>query len=303
MKVKKNARFDDFVLSFQEIWRFDKRLLFVLIAAVIINAALPFPNIILSGLIVDTIVKGEDFFIVIFYVTLMFGLNFFLTAVNTYIGKEREFLFIKFINKLNNDISHKCMNTDFEQFNDPYFQDRIVLIKALANGNNFFTNIMTLFETVSRIITLIGIILIMTILNAWLLVFMLVVVGLQSVLHIKQLNDNKQYQYDIINDQRKLGYVSQLAREPEAKKDIDMFGMHAFVSKKIELLQRNLLEFDKCRIKKNGFAEMTTSFLSVAFQISAYILLALNVFAGKISIGDFTMGVASLINFLLWRRE
>ena len=60
MKNKKNDRFDDFMLSFQEIRKFDKRLLFVLVADIVINALLPFPNIILSGLIVDSIVGGDN---------------------------------------------------------------------------------------------------------------------------------------------------------------------------------------------------------------------------------------------------
>ena len=79
MKSKINARLYDFILSFQEIWKFDKKLLFVLLSDIIVNAVLPFPNIIISALIVDSIVKGDSFSNVILYVTLMFGINFLLT--------------------------------------------------------------------------------------------------------------------------------------------------------------------------------------------------------------------------------
>ena len=298
MKNKKNDRFDDFMLSFQEIWKFDKRLLFVLLADIVINALLPFPNIILSGLIVDSIVGGESFLSVVFFVALMFGINFALTAVNTFLRKVREYLVIKFTNKLNNDISNKCMNIDFEQFNDSSFQDRIMLINQMAYGNNFFTNITTVFETISRFITLLGIIFIMTMLNIWLLLIVLAVIVLQAVLHLMQLRYNRQYQVDTIGEQRKIGYVSQLAKDIGAKKDIDMFNMRDFILQKIESFQQAMLIFDKRRIKTSGFIEMATYSLSVAFQVSAYILIGLNAFAGKISIGDFTMGIASLINFM-----
>lgn len=298
MKNIKNIRFDDFILSFQEIWKFDKRLLFILLADIIINALSPFPNIILSGLIVDSIVRGKDFLSVIFFVALMFGISFLLTAVNTFLRKAREYLFIKFTNKLNNDINNKCMNIDFEQFNDSSFQDRILLINQMAYGNNFFTNITIVFEIVSRFITLVGIILIMTMLNIWLLFVALAVIVLQSVLHIMQLRYNKQYQFDTIHEQRKIGYVSRLAKDTEVKKDIDMFNMRDFILKKIESFQQTMLIFDKRRIKVGGFIEMATYSLSVAFQISAYILIGINAFNGKISIGDFTMGIASLINFM-----
>jgi ABC-type multidrug transport system fused ATPase/permease subunit len=59
-----------------------------------------------------------------------------------------------------------------------------------------------------------------------------------------------------------------------------------------------MLIFDKRRIKVGGFIEMAIYTLSVAFQVSAYILIGINAFNGNISIGDFTMGIASLINFM-----
>lgn len=150
MKNKNHIRLDNFFLSFKEIWKFDKRLFFVLLADVIINAALPFPNIILSGLIIDSIVAGNNFLLVLFYIALMFGTSFLLNVVSTYLKKSREYLFIKFTNKLNNDISNKCMNMDFEQFNDSSFQDRILLINQISQGNNFFTNITTVFGTIRK---------------------------------------------------------------------------------------------------------------------------------------------------------
>lgn len=57
----KNLQLGDLFLSFREIWKYDKRLLFIMIADVIVDAVSPFPNIIFAGLIVDNIVGGEGF--------------------------------------------------------------------------------------------------------------------------------------------------------------------------------------------------------------------------------------------------
>ena len=298
MKKIKSIQLEDSILSFQEIWRYDKRLFFVLLVDIIISAVSPFPNIILSGLIVDSIVSGEDFRLVVFFVALLFGINLFLTAVSTFLSKIREYLFVKFTNKLNNDINNKCMNIDFEQFNESSFQDRIQLINQMAYGNNFFTNITTVFETVSRFITLVGIILIMTMLNIWLLLIALVMIALQAILHTIQLRHERKYWYDISSNQRKIAYTSQLAKDIVTKKDIVMFDLSDFILKKIKSFQQVMLIFDKRRIKVSGFVEMATYSLSVVFQISAYILIGINAFTGRISIGDFTMGIASLINFM-----
>ena len=298
MKSKITSRIEDFILSFKEIWKFDKRLLFILFADIIISALVPFPNIIFSGLIVNSLVDKIDFILTVFYIMLMFGISFLLKAINTYLKKSREYLFIKFTNKLNNDINNKCLNTDFEKFNDSSFQDHILLINQMSQGNNFFTNITSVFEIVSGFITLVGIILVMTMLNSWLFVIALVVIALQSVLHVIQLKYNKQYQFDTIHEQRKIGYVSRLAKAPEVKKDVDMFNMHDFIIRKIESFQKTMLSFNKGRIKVSGLIEMATYSLSMTFQLSAYILLGINVLNGVITIGEFTTGIASLLSFI-----
>lgn len=296
--TNKVSRFNYFVLSFTEIWRFDKRLFFVLIADVIINALLPFPTIILSGLIMETLTEGSEFILFVFYIGLMFSMSFLLNTLSTYLRKIREYLFIKFTDKLNNDIYTKCMNMDFENFNDSSFQDRIVLINQMAQGNNFFTSLAVVFDTISKIITLVGIIFLMTTLNIWLLFIALSVIALQSVLHIAKLKTNKQFQTDIISDQRKLTYVSQLPKDISAKKDIDMFSMSGFVLKKIKFFQQNMLHINLRRIKTDGFIETATYLLSVVFQIAAYILIGINAFNSQITVGEFTMGITSLISFM-----
>lgn len=77
-----------------------------------------------------------------------------------------------------------------------------------------------------------------------------------------------------------------------------MFGMSDFILKKIKAFQEAMLVFDKRRIKVSGIIEMTTYLLSTVFQIFAYLLIGFNAFQGNISVGDFTMGITSLINFM-----
>ena len=291
-------KINNLLLSFKEIWKFDKRLIFVLISDVTIGAVLPFPSIIFAGLIIDSIAGGEDFRFVIFYVALMFGINYVLTALNTFLNKTREYMFIKLTNKLNNDIDEKCMNIDLEKINDSSIQDRIQMINSAMYGNNFFTSLTTVFEMISRFITLVGIILIITILNTWLLFIALIIIVLQAILHKIRLKYDRKHGVEIINDQRKIGYVSHLTKDIGAKKDVVMFDLSGFILSKIKLFQQAMLVFDRRRIKVGGIIEIATYSLSVVFQVSAYVLIGINAFTGVISIGDFTMGIVSLNSFM-----
>ncbi len=234
----------------------------------------------------------------IYYIGLMFGIDFFLAAAGICLGKAKEYLFLKFNDKLHNDISKKCMAMDYEQFNDSYFQDSILLITQMVQGNNYFTNISTVFDTFSHMIALAGIIVIMTMLNSWLLLIALVVIALQSLLHIVRQRYNRQFQIETIGEQRKLGYMSQIPRSIPAKKDVDMFHLGGYILKKIESFQKSMLDFHSRRIKKDGVIETFTYLLSVVFQISAYVLIGIQALKGKITVGEFTMGITSLINFM-----
>lgn len=298
MKERAQVRLNNLFCSFKEIWNFDKFLFLILVVNVIIKALQPFPSIILSGLIIDSVSKGEKWTKFIFYIVLMFGIQFVLFTASIWLGKARDYLFTRFTNKLDNDINQKCLNMDYEQFNDSQFQDSILLINQMVHGNNYFTSISTVFDTLSYIITLVGIIVIMSMLNNWLLLIALVVIVLQSLLHIIRQRYNRQFQIDTISEQRKLGYMSQLPKRIIAKKDIDTFQYGKYVMKRTEMYQHNMLYFIVKQIKKDGVVDTTSYLFNVIFQVSAYILIGINAFLGKITVGEFTMGITSLINFL-----
>ena len=135
MKNKRKSKTANLLMSFREVWRYNRLLFFVLAAGIIVNSLMPFPNIIMAGLVIDSIASGNDFLLVVFYVAMLFGLNYVLGTLQTLLNKMREYQIVKFTNKLNNDIDDKCMNIDFEQFNDSSFQDRISLIQQSVHGN------------------------------------------------------------------------------------------------------------------------------------------------------------------------
>lgn len=294
----RNKQFDNLALSFKEIWHFDKRLIFLLLADVFVSALRPFPNIILAGRIVDCITAGNDFMQAVFYIAVMYGMDHILTSIILFLSKSRDYLFTRMINKLDQDINRKCMNMDFEKFNDPSVQERILMVNQAVRGKNFFTSLTIFFNTLSQIVSLVGIVCLMTILNAWLLAIALIVIALQALLQYIRLRHDRKYTQDSIEDNRKFSYVSQLAKNISTKKDIVTFGMSNYILKKAAFFQEAMLAIEKRRIKEGGFIEITTYSLSVAFQILAYLLIGQKAFYGQITIGEFTMGIASLIHFM-----
>ena len=252
----RNKQFDNLSLSFREIWHFDKRLIFLLLADVFVSALRPFPNIILAGRIVDSITAGNDFMQAVFYVAVMYGMDHILTTIILFLSKSRDYLFTRMINKLDQDINSKCMNMDFEKFNDPSVQERILMVNQAVRGKNFFTSLTIFFNTLSQMISLVGIVCLMTILNAWLFAIALIVIVLQALLQYIRLRHDRKYTQDSIEDNRKFSYVSQLAKNISTKKDIVTFGMSNYILKKAAFFQEAILAIEKRRIKEGGFIEI-----------------------------------------------
>lgn len=286
------------MLSFGEVWKFDRRLIFILIANVFVSALRPFPNIIFAGRIVDVIAKQTDFAHVVFYIAMMFGMDYALTTADTILAKLRDYLFARVVNKLDSDVIRKCLQMDYEKFNDSSVQERIALVNQAVHGNNFFTSLINFFQILSQLISLIGIIGVMTLLNARLLAVALAVILLQGLLHYIRLKHDRNYTQDQIEDNRKNFYVSELAKNIANKKDIVTFGMGNYILKKVELFKQAALQIERKRIRESGLIGMLIYSLSAAFQIMAYLLIGHKAFQGEITIGEFTMGIASLINFM-----
>lgn len=126
-RIKKGS-LHNLSLAFREIWDFDKSFLFLLFADVFVSAVRPFPGILLAGRIVDCISEGNAFSQVIFYVALLYGTEYSLTAVSTFLAKSRDYLIIRITNQLDNEINRKCMNMDLEKFNDASVRERIQMV-------------------------------------------------------------------------------------------------------------------------------------------------------------------------------
>lgn len=297
MKIKKFIIYR-FCQSLRELWAFDKRLVFILIAEAVMSAISSFPNIIICGRLVDSIAIGESFSIIVSWILLLFTINFVLLVFNDLLNNTKSYLLMKLTNKFDYDVSKKCLNLDFEQFNEPAMQDRVQIVNQTIKGNNYYTSVRTVFSIASQIVSIIGIVGLMSTLNHWLFIISVIVLVLQSVLFYFRLKMDRRFVEESAGDRRKTGYISSLVKNIRCKKDIDMYGASDFILRKTEESQKSVLSLEKKHIKDSSCFNIVSSFLSIAFQISAYLILGFEAFNKHITVGNFTTGVTSLISFM-----
>ena len=178
---KKNDRkwITQLVLVFKEIWRFDKKLIFIMVIEILISAASPFPYIILSKIIIDGLIDGDNYPRVIFFICLMFSFNYILSALGTLVGAKKYKMSANMTNMLSNEIRKKCMDMDFSMFNDTAIKDRASYAAGLAQNNNFLGILNGIKGIASNTIILVGVIAVVIQMDVLLLAIAIVAVALQ----------------------------------------------------------------------------------------------------------------------------
>ena len=297
---KKNDRkwITQLVLVFKEIWRFDKKLIFIMVIEILISAASPFPYIILSKIIIDGLIDGDNFPRVIFFICLMFSFNYILSALGTLVGAKKYKMSANMTNMLSNEVRKKCMDMDFSMFNDTAIKDRASYAAGLAQNNNFIGILNGIKGIASNTIILVGVIAVVIQMDVLLLIIAIVAVTLQCAIYFINTKLNIKYDVEGISVNRGLQYVSQLPMNARIKKDISIYNMNDFILNKIRLYQQSWMKILSRRINSNSICEWITGIFSYGFQFFSYIMLGIRVFTKIITIGSFTMGINSLNSFV-----
>ena len=299
-KYKENSRnwIKQIALVFQKLWNYDKRLIWIMLFEIVLNSCRPFPNIVLSKYIIDELIKGNDYLKVIQYTGFMFSLDYIISSLSTLIRNKKMVLSVELTNMLSNDVHKKCMEIDYEMYNDVSTLNKAVFAINLAANNNFISILDGIHGIVTNLVILGGVIAIIVHLDIMLILIAVVVVSLQGVVYFYNIKVNMRLDVESVGAIRSLNYATQLCTKTEVKKDVSIFNMKNYLLDKIKEFQKDWMSFYKRRMNKNSVSEFLSTTCSLGFQCCTYIMLGIKVFSKIITIGSFTMGINSLNSFM-----
>lgn len=283
---------------FRRVYRFDKKLLVVMVLNIITSAAEPFPYIIFSKYILDALVLGNDYGMVLLYSGLMFGTNFVLTNVVRFLNEYKAVMSVKMSNVLADNVRKKCMEMDYEMFNNTAMQDRATLALSLSANNNFVGLLDGVGRMFSNVIILAGVILIVIQFDILLIIAAFLIVGVQCALYLKSSRLRMKIEQDSSIANRCIRFLEPLFMKPKIKKDIDIYHMGDYLLEKHKSFVGLWMDTFVKKARTNCVYGMFNTMVSLVYQLFAYIILGLKVFSGGISVGSFTMGINSLNNFM-----
>lgn len=200
------------------------------------------------------------------------------------------------------EMARKIMEVDFSYLENPYYLDlKERAVFAIANQNCIQGLIEAVAKILTGIVTLTGLIVIMTTLSWVLIVLLLVTLGI--TLGIMKGFKSYQYQFmqEIIPVNRKYGYYVGQAYDDVIQKDIRMYGMSQMMTDTVTKYNIEINHWFKRFHYKQGMVQGKMEIINQLQAALAYGYVGLRVvsskFGTKISIGSFSMYVAAVLNF------
>ncbi|MFG6379483.1 MAG: ABC transporter ATP-binding protein/permease [Lachnospiraceae bacterium] len=293
-----NKFFSQLVSVFKRIYQFEKKLLLITFLNIVLNALSPFPTIFFTKYILDALVAGTNYKNVLFYTGLMFLTNYIISNITIILNETKAEMSVKMSNHLANNVHKKCLDMDYEMFNNTAMQERVNLALSLSANNNFVSLLDGVSNLFSNTIVLFGIVFIVAQFDALLIIIAFFSIALQGLLFYRNRRLNMKIDEDSSIVTRYINYLEPLFVKPKIKKDIIVYNMKNYLINKHNFYVNSWMDIFIRRKKNNCVNACLNTTVSFAYQLFAYIVLGLKVFTGEISIGSFTMGINSLNTFM-----
>lgn len=271
-------------------WRFDKAYFILSALNVLVGAALPFVDIFLLPLLVDSLIAPErDIPLIITYAALMVGLDVIVGLINSQITIHLEKYEDKFLNFQAEQIADRCMNIDFALTENKECLDQINKAREGKDWSGGIHGISkAFFQIIQNVIKIFGVVTVLAVSAPWLLLIIGVLLAVSTLINAKKNKIEVKYFSDLANINRVLWYVTHEIEDFRFGKDVRLYGAAG------TLLSRTQQQMDRLNafFKKKADERYPLDILDVAVgalrDFGTYLYLGALAILGKITIGTYS---------------
>ena len=280
------------------IWNINPFYILLMVAEIIIGAVAVFPAIIFPRYIIDSLIDGRELSHVLSLIAAMILSGLFFSLLSIFLSNKREQMSLILTFTINRDICKKCLDIDYEQCGDARVMDKLYTAGRIVNDNNFGALLASVRTFFTGIFILFGIIALTITIDAIVILLAIAVIIVQTVLTSKtakkQLDFNtKSYPY-----MRRSEYIGRMSYHISFRKDILLYKAKNYVANKINNYHKTLLEFFRKLARFNIISQSLGTLTANAYQFAMYLFLSVRALARVITIGDFTLFLNALNNFV-----
>ena len=185
---KKNAVLNTLKFYLPVAWKLSKRYFIVSVINVIVQAVLPFIDLIFLPLLVDALCQPERSVIqIILYAALMVGLDIAVGTAGSQLTIYLQRFEDKFLNYSREMVAERCMEIDFALTENKQALDQIRKANDGIDWSGGLHGIcVQFFSIISNVIKIVGVVTILAVSAPWLLLIIGVLLAVSSILNAKK---------------------------------------------------------------------------------------------------------------------
>lgn len=276
---------------FGMIWRTSRSLFLANMFSRLFKSALPVTMLWVGKLIIDEVVMQsqsdiKDFQHLYVLLAIEFGLAIFSDLLSRAISLFDGLLGDLYANKSSVELIQKAATMDLAQFEDPTFYDKLERARRQTTGRvSLMTTVLFQFQdliTVASLLT--GLI----VFEPWLVIILIIAIipGFINEAYFSRTS------YSLIKswtpERRELDYVRFIGASDATAKEVKLFGLANFLSRRFSFLaDKYFLANKKLAIRRSLFASVFHIVGDLAYY-GAYVFIIIRTVIGALSLGDLT---------------
>lgn len=273
---------------------------FYILMAIVVNSVGPFISIIGSKYLINEIVydQNRDMNKIIFWVAFI-CLGTYIYRVLAKFANEKQFYCNNhFERMLDVKISTYTMKMKFEHTENSKMLDMMNKAEKAFQQTNLIQGITDgITSLVSNIIVLLGVFYIVVQCSVWLIIPIVLSFVINSYISMKTTQLNEEY-YGIYNDQmRVVNYYARDLTTSEYAKDIRVYSAADMLldnqAKQGEIVYDTAIKYSKKQWNYERFGVVSVE----VCNICVYAIIAVNTLLGKVTVGDFSSLILSILKF------
>lgn len=293
---------ENFKRVFHTILKHDKSLFFLFLLYTLISSIVPFIPIFSIKFIIDIAEKNLDINTSIYKILILTGISLFVLLIHKILSVvcDNKFLKVKVI--FEKDLYKKMMQIKYEKLDTPQTQDLFFKAnKAIQTQQyGFEAYIRNLFSIISKIITFIGLIVILIMFDYFILLYLLLttIILFYISLHISKKNNDLWNKNASLSREKE--YYFNISVDFNYGKDLLFYNFGSLFMKKISFLSKEIRNNTNKIEKKLLVYDLLVFIVQLFRDVLIYLFLIINLYKSLISVSDFSLLLNSSLSFSVW---
>lgn len=293
---------ENFKRVFHTILKHDKSLFFLFLLYTLISSIVPFIPIFSIKFIIDIAEKNLDINTSIYKILILTGISLFVLLIHKILSVvcDNKFLKVKVI--FEKDLYKKMMQIKYEKLDTPQTQDLFFKAnKAIQTQQyGFEAYIRNLFSIISKIITFLGLIVILIMFDYFILLYLLLttIILFYISLHISKKNNDLWNKNASLSREKE--YYFNVSVDFNYGKDLLFYNFGSLFMKKISFLSKEIRNNTNKIEKKLLIYDLLVFIVQLFRDVLIYLFLIINLYKSLISVSDFSLLLNSSLSFSVW---